>query len=100
MTNNGSTELDNSAIAMGFFITVVLHIVLGGIAFMIAGFTNSLTAIVYTVAGFPLIQSLWVLPLFLVQYRKGAKRFSKGVLICATLPILMWGACWGVFSLK
>ena len=46
-----------------------------------------------------LIQLVYIVPLYLYFRRKGTTETAKGLLIAASLVILVNGFCWGAFGL-
>jgi uncharacterized membrane protein len=81
---------------MGFITTVGLHVAFGVVALLSK---NGKLMIGY-LFGLPIVQILWVVPLFMFKYTKMQRRFSKGVLLCAAVTVLLYGACWGIASTR
>jgi hypothetical protein len=50
---------------------------------------------IYLVAGFGVIQAVWMFMFYSMYRRRGATETAKGILVAAGLTFLLWSLCMG-----
>lgn len=56
---------------------------------------SQLGYVIVVIAGFGVIQWLWLFPFARYKKRKGQEELSKGVIITGAVILLLNGTCWG-----
>ena len=79
------------AILRGFLVSsgISAAIALLGVVTLSVGFG------LLIIVPYPLIQILWIIPLFIYYWRSGRRNEGKGVLLSCALNVLLSVACWG-----
>jgi len=101
MNTETPTRSSGMEIAKGIASCFALNLLHLGIAWLLliiaAAYADFLLAIVYVlIAGFGLLQLVYVIPLVVTFQRKGRPNFAKGVAIGASLAFLLSATCWGL----
>ncbi len=70
---------------------------LGALALSVA--TMAIGVGVILVAGFGLLQILWLLPFYIKFFRKGESHTCNGILLAAGITVLLSATCWSNLNL-
>lgn len=98
-----SSSIKEGSVALGIVSGVVLNLLqVALMALLYDQFSSDRVAdsiLFVGLAAAGLVQLIYIVPLYLYLRRKGKPETAKGVVIAASLGILINGLCWGAFGL-
>jgi hypothetical protein len=105
---SGTKPINEGSAFRGFALVVVLQLLQAGLVMSIgdqfnsggdAGLGRSLMVAFIGLGGAGIIQLIYVVPLYFYFKKKGRTETARGLVIAASLVILINAACWGLVVL-
>jgi heme/copper-type cytochrome/quinol oxidase subunit 4 len=90
---------DRGSVGGGFGLGVVLNVLQGIIFWIVMGVAHGqLDALVIGLGGWGLIQLVYIIPIYIYLRRSKSPDTAKGLIIAASLVLLMNVGCWGCLT--
>lgn len=92
---------NKGSVGGGFGLGVVLNVVQGGLSWLLLALLHgSLNSLVISLGAWGLIQLIYMIPIYIYLRRTKRTDTAKGLLIAASLVLLINASCWGCFAFR
>lgn len=92
---------DRGSVGGGFGLGIFLNVVQGGLSWLLLALLNGgLNALVISLSAWGLIQLIYMVPIYIYLRRTKRTDTAKGLLITASLVLLINASCWGCFAFR